>query len=112
MRCDDRPIVFTHHVDPRDESEHEHGYLSYGGAGNKLTVPFEPSKIYALPGSGRLYHPSVERVGGVGLIKSSLAIELSRSFEFCDGPEETSAPTHFNWKGSRFALDNSLGSFM
>lgn len=105
IRCDDQPIVFTQVIvsDDPDQSDR----LSYGGAGDKLTITFEPWKVCMLPWTGRIYHPGPGRAGGVGLIKSSLAIEWSRQFEF--GPDgEYTPPTHFTWKGKKYELTNEL----
>ncbi|RUS70025.1 hypothetical protein EGW08_022212 [Elysia chlorotica] len=106
IRCDDTPIVFTHFIDaiaPDDKQDR----LSYGGAGDKMTVTFEPENVCMLPVSGRIYHPAPEQYGGIGLIKSSLVIELSRNFEFESG-DETRPPSHFTWKGTRYTLTNAL----
>ena len=59
-----------------------------------------------LPATGRVYHPGPERCGGVGLVKSSLAIELSKEFEFRKG--EGLPPTHFRWRQETFVLTNSV----
>ena len=59
-----------------------------------------------LPASGRVYHSGPEHGGGVGLIKSSLAIELSKQFEFMNG--ESQPPTHFTWRQTTYALTNSV----
>ena len=89
--------------------------LSYGGVGAKLTVPFEPETLCMLPHSGRVYHKAPDKFGGVGLVKSSLAIELSSGFEFdgCgkiikteDGDFEL--PSKFIWNGIRYVLTNEL----
>ena len=62
-----------------------------------------------LPGSGRVYHTAPPKAGGVGLVKSSLAIELSRHFGYEGGSDpETSAPTSFNWRGHTHTLDNTV----
>lgn len=53
--------------------------------------------------TGRVYHPAPEKVGGIGLVRSNLAIELSILFNFENGEEN--APTHFVWKGKRYQLD-------
>ncbi|XP_046558886.1 UPF0598 protein CG30010-like [Haliotis rubra] len=108
VRCDDKPIVFTKILPSRQADGSS--LLSYGGAGELLTVRFEPEKICMLPSSGRVYHPASPVLGGVGLIKSSLAIEFSRDFEFENG--ETNPPTHFKWKGVRLNLTNELLSLM
>ncbi len=105
IRCDDQPIVFTHILASDDPEEPSR--LSYGGAGELLTVPFTPEKICMLPWTGRIYHPATEKTGGIGLIKSSLAIKLSKFFEF-GHKGEYAPPTHFNWKGHKYALTNEL----
>lgn len=40
-------------------------------------------------------------------MKSSLAIELSKSFEFGEGGEYE-PPTHFTWEGHRYSLTNEV----
>ncbi len=82
--------------------------LSYGGTGDKLTVPFLPSRLCMLPGSGRVYHAGVEKLGGVGLVKSSLAIGLSRFFVYDTGADENSAPIKFTWRGRTWDLDPAV----
>lgn len=59
-----------------------------------------------LPSTGRVYHTGPEKAGGVGLIKSSLALEMSRNFEFNKG--EKFPPTHFTWKNKRHVLTNAV----
>ena len=54
--------------------------------------------------SGRVYHPAPEAIGGVGLVKSSLAIEFSSLFDFENGEEN--GPTQFHWQGKIYKLDN------
>ncbi|XP_034950324.1 UPF0598 protein CG30010 [Chelonus insularis] len=100
IRCDDLPIVFTHVIDNKDNQQE---LLSYGYAGESLVVPFEPDKICMNIQTGRIYHPAPIKIGGVGLIRSKLAIEFSSAFEFKNG--EDSDPTHFTWKGTRYNLD-------
>ena len=101
VNCDDVPAVFTHVLNV-DGVEH----LSYCGAGDLLTVAFEPEKVCMLPESGRVYHPGPEKMAGIGLIKSSLAIEMSKDFEFENGEYEP--PTHFTWRGKRHSLTNEV----
>lgn len=62
------------------------------------------------PESGRIYHPADKKHGGVGLVKSSLGIELSGGFEFRNKDNESEPPSHFNWNGKTYELDNSLWS--
>ncbi|CAB3373515.1 Hypothetical predicted protein [Cloeon dipterum] len=71
VRCDDQPFVYTHVL---GDPEHKQ-ILSYGHAGDLLTVPFQPDHIFVHPVSGRVYHPAPEKVGGIGLVRSQLAIE-------------------------------------
>lgn len=56
-----------------------------------------------VPATGRVYHPAPDKLGGVGLIKSSIAIDLSRFFEFENG-DGTQQPSYFNWNGQRYTL--------
>lgn len=107
VRCDDKPIVYTHIIESDDNGPDR---LSYGGAGDAMTVKFEPEKVCMLPDTCRVYHPATPKLGGIGLIKSSVAIEISKQFEFENGEYE--APTHFTWKGKRHALTNELMKFM
>lgn len=106
VRCEDLPIVFTHLV-RGDEPEGE--LLSYGGAGDELSVNFEPQRLF-MPVNGRVYHPAPERTGGVGLVKSALAFELSGHFEYTSSGPETGPPSHINWKGQRLRLSNELAA--
>jgi len=102
VRCDDFPIVFTHSF-----YESNQWFLSYGYADNKLKVPFYPTEICMLPETGRVYHPAVERAGGIGLIKSAFAIELSKNFIFSDN-QDSSPPCHFVWQDKIYDLSNRL----
>lgn len=104
LRCDDQPVVFTHLLSEGGQEKS----LSYCGGGAKLTVPFRPESLFMHPVSGRVYHPGPERGGGVGLVRSALAIELSAQFEYAPGQESTGQPTHFLWGGHRHALTKEL----
>uniref|UniRef100_A0A8D2KBB0 Uncharacterized protein n=1 Tax=Urocitellus parryii TaxID=9999 RepID=A0A8D2KBB0_UROPR len=98
LRCEDRPVVFTHLLATgRGPSR-----LSYCGGGEALAVPFEPARLLPLAANGRLYHPAPERAGGVGLVRSALAFELSACFEY--GPGAPALPSHVRWEGRRLAL--------
>ena len=108
IRCDDVPVVFATIIEDADGGSRSPGLLTYSGIGETLTFPFQPEKVCMLPESGRIYHPGPEKVGGVALIKSSLAIELSPHFEYQKGNQENDPPTHFNWKGICHELDNSV----
>jgi hypothetical protein len=103
IRCDDYPIVFTHVIRGTTTGQLE-DRLSYGHAGDLLSVKFEPERIFMLPETGRVYHPAPENVGTVGLVRSKLAIEFSKWFEF-DGEHKT--PTHFTWDGRKYKLESN-----
>ena len=82
--------------------------LSYGGAGDSLCVPFQPQKLCMLPEGGRVYHVGPDKLEGVGLVKSSLAIELSRFFVYEEGVcSESSSPVGFRWRGRTWMIDGS-----
>lgn len=104
IRCDDVPIVFTHILESAEKGKEPLEYLSYGHAGDLLTIKFEPQKICMLPTSGRVYHPGPETTGGVGLIKSSLAIQLSQNFTYKDPNNTDEAPIYFTWKRKKYSL--------
>lgn len=127
IHCDDVPLVYTHLLDSNGEAiqdiithassqsnqstndVQQSELLSYGGAGNLLTVSFQPEKLCMLPGTGRVYHSGLDVMGGVGLVKSSLAIELSRFFQYKEGANpEAAAPVRFTWRGRLYELDNSV----
>ncbi|XP_056895254.1 UPF0598 protein C8orf82 homolog [Takifugu flavidus] len=104
LRCDDRPVVFTHLLPGQSGDP---ALLSYCGGAEKLAVAFRPEALFMHPISGRVYHPCSEQRGGVGLVRSALAMELSPSFAY-DGDAETEQPTHFQWGGQRHRLTNEL----
>lgn len=101
VRCDDRPVVFTQLLQGASGEQ-----LSYCGGGDRLTVPFQPHRLVMLPENGRVYHPGPEKAGGVGLVKSALAFELSPCFEYEQGPSRP--PTHFRWQDKRHPLTHEL----
>jgi len=98
VRCDDLPLVFT----ALKENSNGSHVLNRNYCDDKLDLPFQPSKIFMGP-SGRLYHPAPEKLHGVGLVRSQLAIELSKGFRFNDDE-----PTHLEFGGQVHQLDNSL----
>lgn len=111
VRCDDRPVVFTHLLQspagaPGVPGDQE--LLSFCGGADKLSAPFRPETLYMHPVSGRLYHPCSERDGGVGLVRSALAIELSPFFVYASEHSESGQPTHFLWGGQKHTLTNEL----
>lgn len=104
MRCENRPIVYTDiKADIQGAS-----YIVVNGIGDKLMWPFEPQKLCMLPRNGRVYHPAPKRVGGAGILKTSLAIEFSSYFLFEDGTNDESQPSHFQWNGVTYKLENEL----
>ncbi|XP_078046139.1 UPF0598 protein CG30010 [Augochlora pura] len=105
VRCDDLPIVFTKVLQKQDnETGKEADWFGYAHAEELLMVPFEPEKLYMNIQNGRVYHPAPERAGGIGLVRSKIAIELSTLFNFEKG--EDHGPTHFLWKNERYLLDS------
>ncbi|XP_030627766.1 UPF0598 protein C8orf82 homolog [Chanos chanos] len=104
LRCDDQPIVFTHLLSELGSEER----LSYCGGGVKLSVAFQPEALFMHPLTGRVYHPGPESGGGVGLVRSALAIDLSPNFEYPSGRDHNDPPSHFTWAGHRYTLTNEL----
>lgn len=107
VRCDDRPIVFTHLLQSPDQE-----LLSYCGGAEKLTVPFRPEALFMHPVTGRVYHPCSERGGGVGLVRSALAIELSPFFVYDSEQGQSGEPTHFLWGGQKHKLSKELAGLL
>ncbi|KAM9795780.1 UPF0598 protein C8orf82 homolog isoform X1 [Syngnathus typhle] len=105
LRCDDRPVVFTQLL---QDATGDRDSLSFCGGADKLTVDFKPEALYMHPTSGRVYHPCLERVGGVGLVRSSLAIELSPFFSYASEQAQSGPPTHFLWRKQQYTLSNEL----
>ena len=103
IRCDDVPIVFTNLLPALDHNNSP--MLIYNHS--KLAVDFQPQKLF-MASNGRLYHPGPERLHGIGLIKSQMAITLSQYFIF----DEQGNPTHFTLKNDdkkiNYKLDHSL----
>lgn len=106
LRCEDQPVVFTHLLVAGPGAPR----LSYCGGGEALAVPFEPARLLPLAANGRLYHPAPERAGGVGLVRSALAFELSACFEYAPGV--SALPSHVRWEGRRLALTMDLAPLL
>ncbi|NXH11044.1 CH082 protein, partial [Bucco capensis] len=102
LRCEDLPVVFTQLLPGASGTQ----LLSYSGGGQALAVPFQPERLAVLPENGRLYHPAPEALGGVGLVRSALALEWSSAFQYGAGMEQP--PTHFNWQGRCYQLSGEL----
>lgn len=105
VRCENRPVVFTELLDDSDGVPH----IVANGIGKKFMFPFEPQKLCMLPLNGRVYHPAPKRVGGAGILKTSLAIEFSSYFLFEEKDKgDENPPTHFVWNGEKYKLQNEL----
>ncbi|XP_066588384.1 UPF0598 protein CG30010 [Prorops nasuta] len=98
IRCDDVPIVFTNLITLDNIN-----WLSYAHVDDLLKIPFNPCKLFINANTGRVYHPAPEKQGGIGLVRSNLAIDLSSYFIFQNG--ENNYPTHFTWKNEIYKLD-------
>lgn len=104
IRCDDVPVVFTE-IMRTPNSKNDSSYsLSYNHAAGDLLNRFQPNNIYMSPETGRVFHPAKEQYGSIGLIRSKMAIEFSKYFEFENG--EKAPPTHFTWNNQRYELNN------
>lgn len=106
IRCDDLPLVFTHLIEKETSSNTPEEHLSFGNAGDLMTLIFEPSELLMEIETGRVYHPGPEKIGGVGLVRSQLSIQLSPYFTFNNG--ETEPPTHICWRGEDIRLSQNL----
>lgn len=83
IKCADRPIVFD---ELSKDCKRERWMLRYGGG--DLWFPFQPAELRISASTGRLYHQFSSkhflkgREPNFGLIRSQLAVELSRSITF------------------------------
>eukprot|EP01138_Halocafeteria_seosinensis_P010709 gb/GECG01010936.1/.p1 GENE.gb/GECG01010936.1/~~gb/GECG01010936.1/.p1 ORF type:complete len:331 (+),score=45.77 gb/GECG01010936.1/:1-993(+) len=81
IKVADRPVVFHEIVD---------GHLVYGGA---LTIPFSPYRLY-MTDTGRLYHCAEDTsVGGIGLVKSQIAVGVAQNILLMDQVESADMET-------------------
>lgn len=99
IRCDDYPIVFTEIIN----SDNGNLLFCHNHAGPKLTVLFQPDKLWMDVINGRVYHPANEQHGSIGLVSSKTAIELSKKFIYAD--TDNYIPTHFLWGDEKYTLD-------
>lgn len=104
VRVDDCPFVFTH-VISKDVEGKKQLRLAYNHADDLLTLSFHPEKIFMLPETGRVYHPAPQKAGSIGLIRSKLAIEFSKYFQFENGDQNP--PTHFTFDSILYKLDTN-----
>ena len=105
IRCDDLPVVYTHVFTSQEDGNEDR--LSYGRAGDMLSVKFEPDRIFMLPSTGRVYHPAPGKVGSIGLIASKLADEFCKWFTFEDGDGDDDDPSHFTWNNITYKLEKN-----
>lgn len=104
VRCDDLPIVFTSLLSPPSSFNVDKlQSLEMNHSKGRLVVPFQPAALF-MDSSGRVYHPAPAKFGSVGLVKSSLAMQFSRYFDF----GSCSHPSHFTWNNTRFELTQEV----
>lgn len=108
VQVDDCPIVYTHVMGNQ---------ISYNYGGDLMAVQFEPEQICMCPQTGRVYYPTTERYGRLALVRSKLAIELSKHFVFQSkksSEQRTELGGHFEepvaieWDGKRYELSYQL----
>lgn len=108
VQVDDCPIVYTHVIGSR---------ISYNYGGDLMAVQFEPAQICMCPRTGRVYYPTIERYGQLALVRSKLAIELSKHFIFdqkplsgkqCEPGGRLEEPVAIEWDGKRYELSYLL----
>lgn len=105
VRCDDYPVVYTYIIQKESAEGKKDLYLAHNHAGQLLSQEFQPSMLVMFPNTGRVYHPAPSKVGGIGLVRSKLAIEFSKGFTFGDGEEKP--PTKFTYGDRSYELDNN-----
>lgn len=87
----------------------EETVLSYNNGEERLVFPFSPEDVCMQSSTGRVYHPGPGKLGGVGLVKSLIAIDWSQDFHYEDGSrEDVDPPTHFTWQGKKYRLSNDM----
>ncbi|KAI9912157.1 hypothetical protein PsorP6_008925 [Peronosclerospora sorghi] len=110
IKCADRPFVFEDLR--RDDSGN--WMLIFGGG--ELMMPFLPETLRVSLMTGRLYHDVQTKYiargtrEGVALVKSQLAVELSKHMDFNDFPNGTDADVKslqvgdFKWENQHYAI--------
>ena len=115
VRCDDVPIVFTHFVSESgdvidniigDCNDKDDFWLVPNNLVKVKRVheKFDPTGVKMLPETHRVYHPCLKKYGGMGLIKSSLAIKLSDLFVYERDAGELEPPTGIKWGEKIYSL--------
>lgn len=109
IQVDDTPIVYTHVIDNR---------IQYNYGGDQMATKFKPEQICMCPQTGRVYYPATERYGQLALVRSKLAIELSKHFIFDKNRSEVrpteskgdrfEEPVAIEWNGNRYELSYLL----
>ncbi|CAG7693768.1 unnamed protein product [Allacma fusca] len=95
VRVDDLPIVYTKLNGEDCDTE-----LVINGSG--LTFPFDPAKVF-MKDNGRIYHAGPEKLKGVGLLSSKLAIQLSPRIVM-----EDNKCKYFRWKGEQVLVSDEV----
>ena len=96
IRVDDLPVVYTKILGEDCDTE-----LVINGS--DMRFPFDPSQIHMDQNNGRIYHTGPDKLHGVGLLSSKLAIQLSSRFEMVDGVCQ-----YFKWKGTSVRLTGDV----
>ncbi len=63
-------------------------------AGHLLSQRFEPTSLCIDALTGRVYHVVEQRLGGIGLVKSSLSIQLSAHFRWAPASRPSTDQPH------------------
>jgi hypothetical protein len=102
IKCADLPFVFDSLHYPTEEEEKrtkKNCYLSFGGGEMKMI--FDPQSLKISITTGRLYHQvETKHFHGLGLIRSQLAVELSKYMVFYD-----SGNTEFIWQSMKYPIE-------
>jgi hypothetical protein len=98
VECADVPIVFQE-LEKSSDGNYNFTYAS------SLTVPFHPDKLRFSLKTKRLYHPLDEKLVKIlgtshGLVRSSLAMNLSRSFSFAEH-----GGVEFSFEGKQYLIE-------
>ncbi|OWZ14032.1 putative mitochondrial protein [Phytophthora megakarya] len=111
IKCADRPFVFE---DLRRD-KNDKWALVFGGG--ELTMPFLPETLRISLSTGRLYHDvQTKHVAsgtpeGIALVRSQLAVELGKSIDVHDFPDDNAKQDvnslvigDFKWENQHYAI--------